>query len=50
MPGTGQEVIPPGDLPGRAPVERVIVSNAVYETEVRDELAILGVAAPVSVL
>lgn len=50
VPGTGQEVIPPGDLPGRAPVERVIVSNAVYETEVRDELAILGVAAPVSVL
>ena len=50
VPGTAQEVIPPGDLPGRAPLERVIVSNAAYEAEVRDELATFGVAASVSVL
>ncbi len=50
VPGTAQEVIPPGDLPGRAPLERVIVSNAAYEAEVRAELATLGVAASVSVL
>jgi len=49
VPGTGQDVIAPADLPGRAP-RHVIVSNAAYEQEVREALAGLGVDAPVAAL
>jgi hypothetical protein len=50
VPGTAQEVVAPEDLRARVRPDRIILSNAVYEREVRADLADLGVTAPVSAL
>jgi len=49
IPGTGQEVVSPESLQELRP-DIVLVMNAAYETEIREELASLGVTAEVLTL
>jgi SAM-dependent methyltransferase len=46
LPGTGQRIVAPEALRERPP-DLVIVMNPIYEAEIREQLAALGVATPV---
>jgi hypothetical protein len=46
LPGTGQRIVAPEALRERPP-DLVIVMNPIYEAEIREQLAALGVSAPV---
>jgi hypothetical protein len=49
VPGTGHRVLAPGEVPG-TPVDRVLLPNPLYVTEVRELLVQLDVQAEVRAL
>lgn len=46
LPGTAHRVIAPRELPGHA-VDTILITNPMYEAEIRGELAVLGVTAEI---